>query len=126
MGAKVSNQKNLLIPEQVEDVIEYEGYEEFQAPVIEVNRKAETKIDKIRPNASLNNHSGGSSIGKYESENYINKSKDKIDNNNNNNQDENAKSKEESKFIKEKTDKKEEENNNNINNNDNKENNENK
>ena len=125
MGAKVSNQKNLLIPEQVEDVIEYEGYEEFQAPVIEVNRKAETKIDKIRPNASLNNHSGGSSIGKYESENYINKSKDKIDNNNNNNQDENAKSKEESKFIKEKTDKKEEENNNNINNNDNKENNEN-
>ena len=125
MGAKVSNQKNLLIPEQVEDVIEYEGYEEFQAPVIEVNRKAETKIDKIRPNASLNNHSGGSSIGKYESENCINKSKDKIDNNNNNNQDENAKSKEESKFIKEKTDKKEEENNNINNNNDNKENNEN-
>ena len=115
MGAKVSNQKNLLIPEQVEEVIEYEGYEEF--PVIEVNRKAETKIDKIRPNPSLNNHSGGSSIGKYESENFVNKSKDKIDNNNvNNNQDENAKVKEESKFNKEKTDKKEEENNKNYNN----------
>ena len=126
MGAKVSNQKNLLIPEQVEEVIEYEGYEEF--PVIEVNRKAETKIDKIRPNPSLNNHSGGSSIGKYESENFVNKSKDKIDNNNvNNNQDENAKVKEESKFNKEKTDKKEEENNKNDNNenNENKDNNEN-
>ena len=116
MGAKVSNQKNLLIPEQAEEVIEYEGYEEF--PVIEVAKHSATKIENIRPNPSLNNHSGGSSIGKYESENFVNKSKDKVDNT----QDENAKSKEESKFIKEKTDKKDEDNNNNINN-DNNENN---
>ena len=116
MGAKVSNQKNLLIPEQAEEVIEYEGYEEF--PVIEVAKHSATKIENIRPNPSLNNHSGGSSIGKYESENFVNKSRDKVDNT----QDENAKSKEESKFIKEKTDKKDEDNNNNINN-DNNENN---
>ena len=57
------------------------------------------KNDKIRPNPSLNNHSGGSSIGKYESENYINKNKDKTENN----EDENAKPKEESKFKKEQT-----------------------
>ena len=116
MGAKVSNQKNLLIPEQAEEVIEYEGYEEF--PVIEVAKHSATKIENIRPNPSLNNHSGGSSIGKYESENFVNKSRDKVDNT----QEDNAKSKEESKFIKERTDKKDEDNNNNINN-DNNENN---
>ena len=114
MGAKVSNQnKNNLLIEQAEaeEVIEYEGYEEF--PIIEVAKNSATKIEKIRPNPSLNNHSGGSSIGKYESENYINKSKDL---------EENAKAKEDSKFQKEKSGKKEEEIN--INNDDN-ENNEN-
>ena len=110
MGAKVSNQKNLLIPEQAEEVIEYEGYEEF--PVIEVAKHSATKIENIRPNPSLNNHSGGSSIGKYESENFVNKSRDKVDNT----QEDNAKSKEESKFIKERTDKKDEDNINNDNN----------
>ena len=73
MGAKVSNQKNLLIPEQAEEVIEYEGYEEF--PVIEIAKNSVMKTEKVRPNPSLNNHSGGSSIGKYESENAVNKYK---------------------------------------------------
>ena len=103
MGAKVSNPKNnLQIQEPTEDIIEYEGYEEF--PIIEIAKNVVMKNDKIRPNPSLNNHSGGSSIGKYESENYINKNKDKTENN----EDENAKPKEESKFKKEQTDKKEE------------------
>ena len=96
MGAKVSNPKNnLQIQEQTEDIIEYEGYEEF--PIIEIAKNIVMKNEKIRPNPSLNNHSGGSSIGKYESENYINKNKDKTENN----EDENAKPKEESKFKKE-------------------------
>ena len=103
MGAKVSNPKsNLQIQESTEDIIEYEGYEEF--PIIEIAKNIVMKNEKIRPNPSLNNHSGGSSIGKYESENYINKNKDKTENN----EDENAKPKEESKFKKEQTDKKEE------------------
>ena len=103
MGAKVSNPKNnLQIQEPTEDIIEYEGYEEF--PIIEIAKNVVMKNDKIRPNPSLNNHSGGSSIGKYESENYINKNKDKTENN----EDENAKPKEESKFKKEQTGKKEE------------------
>ena len=103
MGAKVSNPKNnLQIQEQTEDIIEYEGYEEF--PIIEIAKNIVMKNEKIRPNPSLNNHSGGSSIGKYESENYINKNKDKTENN----EDENAKPKEESKFKKEKKKKKEE------------------
>jgi hypothetical protein len=103
MGAKVSNPKNnLQIQEPTEDIIEYEGYEEF--PIIEIAKNIVMKNEKIRPNPSLNNHSGGSSIGKYESENYINKNKDKTENN----EDENAKPKEESKFKKEQTDKKEE------------------
>ena len=103
MGAKVSNPKNnLQIQEPTEDIIEYEGYEEF--PIIEIAKNVVMKNDKIRPNPSLNNHSGGSSIGKYESENYINKNKDKTENN----EDENAKPKEESKFKKEQTRKKEE------------------
>ena len=103
MGAKVSNPKNNhQIQEPTEDIIEYEGYEEF--PIIEIAKNIVMKNEKIRPNPSLNNHSGGSSIGKYESENYINKNKDKTENN----EDENAKPKEESKFKKEQTDKKEE------------------
>ena len=103
MGAKVSNPKNnLQIQEPTEDIIEYEGYEEF--PIIEIAKNIAMKNEKIRPNPSLNNHSGGSSIGKYESENCINKNKDKTENN----EDENAKPKEESKFKKEQTDKKEE------------------
>ena len=103
MGAKVSNPKNnLQIQEPTEDIIEYEGYEEF--PIIEIAKNIVMKNEKIRPNPSLNNHSGGSSIGKYESENCINKNKDKTENN----EDENAKPKEESKFKKEQTDKKEE------------------
>ena len=65
MGAKVSNPKNQLLQEQTEEVIEYEGYEEF--PIIEVAKNIVMKNDKVRPNPSLNNHSGGSSIGKYES-----------------------------------------------------------
>ena len=103
MGAKVSNPKNnLQIQEPTEDIIEYEGYEEF--PIIEIAKNIVMKNEKIRPNPSLNNHSGGSSIGKYESESCINKNKDKTENN----EDENAKPKEESKFKKEQTDKKEE------------------
>ena len=112
MGAKVSNPKNQLLQEQTEEVIEYEGYEEF--PIIEVAKNIVMKNDKVRPNPSLNNHSGGSSIGKYESENYINKYKDKVENN----VEENNKVKDESKFKKEPTEKKDEENNiNNENNN---------
>ena len=113
MGAKVSNPKNnLQIQEPTEDIIEYEGYEEF--PIIEIAKNIVMKNEKIRPNPSLNNHSGGSSIGKYESESCINKNKDKTENN----EDENAKPKEESKFKKEQTDKKEEDVNmdNNLNN----------
>ena len=111
MGAKVSNQKNNIpIQDPTEDVIEYEGYEEF--PIIEIAKNIVMKNDKVRPNPSLNNHSGGSSIGKYESENYINKNKDKTENN----EEENAKPRDESKFKKEQTDKKEE--NINIDNND--------
>ena len=103
MGAKVSNPKNNLpIQEPIEDIIEYEGFEEF--PIIEIAKNVVMKNEKIRPNPSLNNHSGGSSIGKYESENYINKNKDKTENN----EEENAKPKDESKFKKEQTDKKEE------------------
>ena len=112
MGAKVSNPKNQLLQEQAEEVIEYEGYEEF--PIIEVAKNIVMKNDKVRPNPSLNNHSGGSSIGKYESENYLNKYKDKLENN----LEENNKVKDESKFKKEPTEQKEEENNiNNENNN---------
>ena len=112
MGAKVSNPKNQLLQEQTEEVIEYEGYEEF--PIIEVAKNIVMKNDKVRPNPSLNNHSGGSSIGKYESENDINKYKDKVENN----LEENNKVKDESKFKKEPTEKKDEENNiNNDNNN---------
>ena len=103
MGAKVSNPKNNLpIQEPIEDIIEYEGFEEF--PIIEIAKNVVMKNEKIRPNPSLNNHSGGSSIGKYESENDINKNKDKTENN----EEENAKPKDESKFKKEQTDKKEE------------------
>ena len=112
MGAKVSNPKNQLLQEQVEEVIEYEGYEEF--PIIEVAKNIVMKNDKVRPNPSLNNHSGGSSIGKYESENYLNKYKDKLENN----VEENNKVKDDSKFKKEPTEQKDEENNiNNENNN---------
>ena len=112
MGAKVSNPKNQLLQEQAEEVIEYEGYEEF--PIIEVAKNIVMKNDKVRPNPSLNNHSGGSSIGKYESENYLNKYKDKLENN----VEENNKVKDESKFKKEPTEQKDEENNiNNENNN---------
>ncbi len=77
MGAKVSTKNTL--PEPPEEIIEYEGYEEF--PVIEIAKNVIIKNEKVRPNPSLNNHSGGSSIGKYESESYINKNKDKIENN---------------------------------------------
>ena len=105
MGAKVSNPKNQLLQEQAEEVIEYEGYEEF--PIIEVAKNIVMKNDKVRPNPSLNNHSGGSSIGKYESENYLNKYKDKLENN----VEENNKVKDESKFKKEPTEQKDEENN---------------
>lgn len=111
MGAKVSNPKNNIpIQDPTEDVIEYEGYEEF--PIIEIAKNIVMKNDKVRPNPSLNNHSGGSSIGKYESENDINKNRDKTENN----EEENAKPRDESKFKKEQTDKKEE--NINIDNND--------
>ena len=116
MGAKVDNPKNNLEkPDQevqAEEVIEYEGYEEF--PIIEIAKNSVMKTEKVRPNPSLNNHSGGSSIGKYESENVVNKYKDKIEGN----EEENNKIKDESKFKKEQTEKKDEENNiNNENNN---------
>jgi hypothetical protein len=116
MGAKVDNPKNNLEkPDQevqAEEVIEYEGYEEF--PIIEIAKNSVMKTEKVRPNPSLNNHSGGSSIGKYESENAVNKYKDKIEGN----EEENNKIKDESKFKKEQTEKKDEENNiNNENNN---------
>ena len=116
MGAKVDNPKNNLEkPDQevqAEEVIEYEGYEEF--PIIEIAKNSVMKTEKVRPNPSLNNHSGGSSIGKYESENAVNKCKDKIEGN----EEENNKIKDESKFKKEQTEKKDEENNiNNENNN---------
>ena len=73
-----------------EEIIEYQGYEEF--PIVEMTNKLENKQDKIKPNPSLNNHSGGSSIGKYESEHREKPKEDK------NNEEENNKMKIESKF----------------------------
>lgn len=128
MGAKVSNQPEIIIPEKPEEIIEYEGYEEF--PIIEVakNNVMKAEKDKVRPNPSLNNHSGGSSIGKYESENYINKIKEKTENNeeenkikeennvnNNTNNDINILNNNEEIKEPEKEDEKLRENNNNIN-----------
>ena len=87
-----SKRENIVLNNQAltEEIIEYQGYEDF--PIVEMTNKLENKQDKIKPNPSLNNHSGGSSIGKYESEHREKQKEDK------NNEEENNKMKIESKF----------------------------
>ena len=91
MGAKVSKNQHIVLNKN-EDIIEYQGYEEFA--IVEIAKNNTKQQDKIKPNPSLNNHSGGSSIGKYESEHDPNKLKDKSKDDNN----EEEKIKIESKF----------------------------
>ena len=87
-----SKRENIVLNNQAltEEIIEYQGYEDF--PIVEMTNKLENKQDKIKPNPSLNNHSGGSSIGKYESEHREKQKEDK------NNEEENNKMKIELKF----------------------------
>ena len=93
MGAQVNNNKNITIDNINQEIIEYEGYEEFA--IVEIGRNTNKKEkEKIRPNMSLNNHSGGSSIGKYGSDHDVNKIKDKQEEHN----EDNHKLKNESKF----------------------------
>ncbi len=95
MGAQVSNNPNITLNNPNEDIIEYEGYEEFA--IVEIAKNDLLKQNKIKPNPSLNNHSGGSSIGKYESEHNLHKCKEKNrEENRENNEDEKVKN--ESKF----------------------------
>ena len=75
MGAKVDRSENIVIGNQLDDIIEYQGYEEFH--IEKINNALTQQKPKIRVNPSLNNHSGGSSIGKYESEHDMNKENDK-------------------------------------------------
>ena len=91
MGNKVGNSPNIVS----NDIIEYEGYEEFA--IVEISNN-NLKQEKLKPNPSLNNHSGGSSIGKYDSEHDINKLKDKIKDDKKDNEESNSKHKNESKF----------------------------
>ena len=100
MGANVNNdQKTIEKIPNVGDIIEYEGYEEFA--IVEIAKNNATKEEKIKPNPSMNNHSGGSSIGKYESEHNIHKLKEKKskEDNKDNNEESNSKFKSESKFY---------------------------
>jgi len=91
MGAKVDKNENIVRSNQLDDIIEYQGYEEFH--IEKINNALTQQKPKIKPNPSLNNHSGGSSIGKYESEHGINKDNDKSqeDNKEKNNEEENTK-----------------------------------
>ena len=95
MGNKVGNNPNIVLNNQNDDIIEYEGYEEF--PIVEISNN-NLKQEMIKPNPSLNNHSGGSSIGKYDSEHNITKLKDKIKDDKKENEEINSKLKNESKF----------------------------
>ena len=87
-----NKEENIVLNNQApnEEIIEYQGYEYF--PIVEMSNNLENKQDKIKPNPSMNNHSGGSSIGKYESEHREKQKEDK------NNEEENNKMKIESKF----------------------------
>ena len=76
MGANIINNQNVVLNNQNEEIIEYQGYEEF--PIEKKINNILTQQEKIRPNPSLNNHSGGSSIGKYESDHGINKDNQNI------------------------------------------------
>ena len=91
MGAKVDKSENIVIGNQLDDIIEYQGYEEFH--IEKINNALTQQKPKIKPNPSLNNHSGGSSIGKYESDHAMNKENDKNqeDNKEKNNEEENTK-----------------------------------
>ena len=91
MGAKVDKNENIVIGNQLDDIIEYQGYEEFH--IEKINNALTQQKPKIKPNPSLNNHSGGSSIGKYESDHAMNKENDKNqeDNKEKNNEEENIK-----------------------------------
>ena len=91
MGAKVDKNENIVIGNQLDDIIEYQGYEEFH--IEKINNALTQQKPKIKPNPSLNNHSGGSSIGKYESDHAMNKENDKNqeDNKEKNNEEENTK-----------------------------------
>jgi hypothetical protein len=75
MGAQVSNNPNIVLSNPNEEIIEYEGYEEFA--VVEPVKNDLLKQSKIKPNPSMNNNSGGSSIGKYESEHNLHKCREK-------------------------------------------------
>ena len=123
MGAQVSNNPNIVLSNPNEEIIEYQGYEDFA--IVEIAKNDLLKQEKLKPNPSLNNHSGGSSIGKYESEHNLHKCKEKNrEENKENNEEERLKS--ESKFPHNqdqinpeeeiKNEKKEENNNNNGNN----------
>ena len=116
MGGKVSKNNNIVINNQnnqADIIIEYEGYEEFA--MAEIANNNTNKQDKIKPNPSLNNHSGGASIGKYESE-HDNKLRDRHKEDKKDNEEDN-KLKSESKFHNTQNDenKKENEENNNVN-----------
>ena len=116
MGGKVSKNNNIVINNQnnqADIIIEYEGYEEFA--MAEIANNNTNKQDKIKPNPSLNNHSGGSYIGKYESE-HDNKLRDRHKEDKKDNEEDN-KLKSESKFHNTQNDenKKENEENNNVN-----------
>ena len=91
MGAKVDKNENIVIGNQLDDIIEYQGYEEFH--IEKINNALTQQNPKVKPNPSLNNHSGGSSIGKYESDHAMNKENDKNQENNKekNNEEENIK-----------------------------------
>ena len=75
MGAQVSNNPNIVLSNPNEEIIEYQGYEDFA--IVEIAKNDLLKQEKLKPNPSLNNHSGGSSIGKYESEHNLHKCKEK-------------------------------------------------
>ena len=61
MGNKVGNAAKIIEnnPNPSEDIIEYEGYEEFA--IVEISNN-NLKQEKLKPSPSLNNHSGGSTI----------------------------------------------------------------
>ena len=95
MGNGTGKNPNIVLNNQNEDIIEYEGYEEFA--IVEISNN-NLKQEKLKPNPSLNNNSGGSSIGKYDSEHDIHKLKDKIKDDKKDNEESNSKHKNESKF----------------------------
>ena len=120
-GTQINNQgQNIVLNEQNQniDIIEYEGYEDF--PIVEMPNSKTNKQDKIKLNPSLNNHSGGSSIGKFESGNDMNKLRDKHREDKKDNEEEIKNVRNESKFHNSQCEdikkEKEEKENNNINN----------